>query len=83
MIGWRKGVKPMLRRKLATVTLIVIAAAVGVGVWLSPPKVAERDTEVEMPAAPTTPANWSKVLEAMGALEKKLHDLRSLPATSE
>ena len=74
----------MPRRNLATVSIIVIAAVVGVGVWLSPPpKVAERDTEVETLAAPKTPANWSKVLEAMGALEKKLYELRTLPATHE
>ena len=73
----------MERRKLAIVSSIVIAAVVGVGMWLSPPKVAEREERVETAAAPKAPAHWASVLEAMGELEKKLRELRSLPATSE
>ncbi len=73
----------MERRKLAIVSIVLIVAVVGVGVWLPPPKVTEREKEVEMPAAPKAPAHWASVLEAMGALEKKLRELRSLPATSE
>ena len=73
----------MERRKLTIVSMIVIATVVGVGVWLSPPKVTEREKEVETLAAPKAPAHWASVLEAMGELEKKLRELRSLPATSE
>ena len=74
----------MPRRNLGIVTMIVIAAVVGVGVWLSPPpRVTQRETKIETPAAPKAPAHWATVLEAMGELEKKLRELRSLPATSE
>ena len=74
----------MERRKLAIVSSIVIAAVVGGAGWFSPrPSVTEREKEAATLAAPKAPAHWATVLEAMGTLEKKLRELRSLPATSE